>query len=327
MGNCVDCVGGFKRRTRISPWKKSRTIVLCFLGEDLGTVHPTIGFSRAEFMLKKYKIVAYDLGGGERIREIWPTYYAEVYGIVYVVDSAAISRLAENKRIVDSLVERPELMGKPILFLLNKKDLPEAIDEMQFSDRFELHNMAKSNKTDIRVEGICAVKGSGKEMDAVISEGVEWLIERVVENYTNIEKGVQAALKTLQERQAQDRLERQHRLAMLAASRAEESHSDDRKNGDDGAEILAATSKNYQENANAPLQPIANGTAVDHHQEDLAISVSESIKRKSLPSIKSNKILPVPQKIWNQTTKEAVWTTVFLKSLLKQTLLQILQTK
>ncbi|KAI1714928.1 ADP-ribosylation factor family domain-containing protein [Ditylenchus destructor] len=238
MGNCV---GGFKRRTRIAPWnRKTRTIVLCFLGldgagkttvvkalqgEDFATVHPTVGFSRAEFMIKKHKIVAYDLGGGERIREIWPTYYAEVYGVVYVVDSAAISRLAENKEIVDSFADRPELVGKPMLFLLNKKDLPEPIDEMQFSDRFELHNLAKNNKTDIRVEGICAVKGSGKDIDAVITEGLEWLIERITDNYVNIEKGVQAALKALQDRQAQDRMERQHRLAMISATQTADSPS------------------------------------------------------------------------------------------------------
>jgi hypothetical protein len=59
-------------------------------------------------------------------------------------------------------------MEKPILFLLNKKDLPEAMDELQFSERFKLHSMAKKNKTNIRVEGVCAVKGTGKEIDQVL---------------------------------------------------------------------------------------------------------------------------------------------------------------
>ena len=107
------------------------------------------------------------MGGSQRIREIWTTYFAEVYGIVYVVDSSAASRISENKQIVDELIEVSELMGKPILFLLNKKDLPEAMDEIQFSEKFKLHSMAKRNKTDIRVEGVCAVKGTGKEIDQV----------------------------------------------------------------------------------------------------------------------------------------------------------------
>ena len=90
-----------------------------------------------------------------------------MYGIVFVVDSSAVSRQQENQQVVDSLQDVPELAGKPILFLLNKKDLPEAMDEMQFSERFKLHSMAKRNRTDIRVEGVCAVKGTGKDIDQV----------------------------------------------------------------------------------------------------------------------------------------------------------------
>ncbi|KAL3090825.1 hypothetical protein niasHS_007200 [Heterodera schachtii] len=235
MGNCV---GGFKRRThRIAPWKRNKPIVLCFIGidgagkttivkalqgEDFGTVHSTVGFSRAELRVKKYRITVYDLGGSARIREIWPIYFAEVFGVVFVLDASAASRISENKKMVDSLVGLPDLLGKPILFLLNKKDLPEALDEMQFSERFNLHSMAKQNKTDIRVEGICAVKGTGKEIDQVIVEGLEWLIEKVLDNYDNISKGVEKALKELKERQAQERLERQHRLALSSSKESPE---------------------------------------------------------------------------------------------------------
>uniref|UniRef100_A0A914GX87 ADP-ribosylation factor-like protein 13B n=1 Tax=Globodera rostochiensis TaxID=31243 RepID=A0A914GX87_GLORO len=235
MGNCV---GGFKRRThRIAPWKRNKPIVLCLLGidgagkttivkalqgEDFGTVHATVGFSRAELRVQKYRITVYDLGGSARIREIWPIYFAEVFGVVYVMDASAASRISENKKMVDSLVGLPDLHGKPILFLLNKKDLPEALDEMQFSERFNLHAMAKSNKTDIRVEGVCAVKGTGKEIDEVIVEGLEWLIEKVLDNYDNISKEVGKALKALKERQAQERLERQHRLALSASKESPE---------------------------------------------------------------------------------------------------------
>lgn len=56
------------------------------------------------------------------------------------------------------LKEQPHVIGKPILFLLNKKDLPEAIDELRFSEMFELHEMAKRNKADIRVVTIFSYK-------------------------------------------------------------------------------------------------------------------------------------------------------------------------
>ena len=45
--------------------------------EDFGTVHPTVGFSRSEVSVKKYKLTVYDLGGSQRIRDIWSTYFAE----------------------------------------------------------------------------------------------------------------------------------------------------------------------------------------------------------------------------------------------------------
>lgn len=60
------------------------------------------------------------------------------------------------------------------------------------------------------------MKGFGKDMDPMIADGVEWLIERIIDRYAHIEKGVDAALRALKERQEQERSERQHRLAALA---------------------------------------------------------------------------------------------------------------
>uniref|UniRef100_A0A183CE86 ADP-ribosylation factor-like protein 13B n=1 Tax=Globodera pallida TaxID=36090 RepID=A0A183CE86_GLOPA len=309
MGNCV---GGFKRRThRIAPWKKNKPIVLCLLGidgagkttivkalqgEDFGTVHATVGFSRAELRVQKYRITVYDLGGSARIREIWPIYFAEVFGVVYVMDASAASRISENKKMVDSLVGLPDLHGKPILFLLNKKDLPEALDEMQFSERFNLHAMAKSNKTDIRVEGVCAVKGTGKEIDEVIVEGLEWLIEKVLDNYDNISKEVGKALKALKERQAQERLERQHRLALNASKespeavgtpvdgdqhdrKSEEQRQEERK--DDGTDGEGRDE---------------NGTELEEREEDDG-TVGEERKEDGAGTLAQNGVAP------NQTTQ------------------------
>uniref|UniRef100_A0A914QQ25 ADP-ribosylation factor n=1 Tax=Panagrolaimus davidi TaxID=227884 RepID=A0A914QQ25_9BILA len=103
MGNCV---GGFgerirKRGRRIIPWKRQKSIVICFIGlegvgkttiikafqgEDISTVHSTIGFSRAEFEVNGYKLIAYDLGGNERIRDIWSNYYSEVWAFNFILN-------------------------------------------------------------------------------------------------------------------------------------------------------------------------------------------------------------------------------------------------
>lgn len=50
---------------------------LSFIGE-LSNVSPTNGFALQEFKFGKAEIIAYDLGGSERIRSIWKNYYSEV---------------------------------------------------------------------------------------------------------------------------------------------------------------------------------------------------------------------------------------------------------
>lgn len=42
-----------------------------------------------------FDIVVYDLGGGERIRDIWENYYAEVHGVIFVVDTDDVQRRTE----------------------------------------------------------------------------------------------------------------------------------------------------------------------------------------------------------------------------------------
>jgi hypothetical protein len=56
----------------------SNQIIIHLFLEGAESVHPTMGFSRGEFTVNKCKIIAYDLGGAERIRDIWKIYYAEV---------------------------------------------------------------------------------------------------------------------------------------------------------------------------------------------------------------------------------------------------------
>ena len=125
------------------------------------------------------------------------------------------STMEKNKQILEALGKTQDLKGKPFLIFLNKKDLPEAVDELQFSDDFKLHSLAKEIGAGIRVESVCGMHGTGKNIDPGIIDGLEWLIDQILVKYVEIEKGVQVALTKLKERQMQERLERQHRLAAL----------------------------------------------------------------------------------------------------------------
>ena len=69
-----------KRMIKMNVYKTQNDVIMIHgsISDDLQNVHSTVGFSRAEMEVKGYKIIAYDLGGEDKIRDIWTNYYAEV---------------------------------------------------------------------------------------------------------------------------------------------------------------------------------------------------------------------------------------------------------
>lgn len=79
-------------------------------------VVPTVGFSApVTLSLFGAAVTFYDLGGGSRIRGVWPNYFADVHGVVYVVDSAEKGRLEESAHELKEALLHPMVAGKPVL--------------------------------------------------------------------------------------------------------------------------------------------------------------------------------------------------------------------
>jgi len=79
-------------------------------------VVPTVGFSAPlTIPLHGFRLTLYDLGGGARIRAVWPSYFADVHGVVYVVDAADPTRLQESATELQQALLHPMVVGKPIL--------------------------------------------------------------------------------------------------------------------------------------------------------------------------------------------------------------------
>lgn len=91
------------------------TISLSIKGVSSDLVAPTIGFDRIEFAIDSFNINLYDLGGGRTIRDIWETYFAEVYGVIFVIDSSTPERLEECHEVLVNVLSHPCISGKPIL--------------------------------------------------------------------------------------------------------------------------------------------------------------------------------------------------------------------
>lgn len=84
-------------------------------GEHPEDVAPTVGFSKIDLRQGKFEVTIFDLGGGKRIRGIWKNYYAESYGVIFVVDSSDEDRMEETKETMSEVLRHPRISGKPIL--------------------------------------------------------------------------------------------------------------------------------------------------------------------------------------------------------------------
>lgn len=118
MGNCVH----FCRRRRIR-----RHIVLILIGLDNAgktktvnnlagekddKVLPTVGFKAVNLIHKDTPVTIYDLGGGPQFRQIWPQYYSEVHGVIFVIDSSDFSRLDECKTVLEEVLSHDKISGE-----------------------------------------------------------------------------------------------------------------------------------------------------------------------------------------------------------------------
>ncbi|XP_011687400.1 PREDICTED: ADP-ribosylation factor-like protein 13B [Wasmannia auropunctata] len=196
MGNCIRSVLRRLQRNRAA----EKTIVLLIVGLDNAgksmilnhinndpdqNVLPTIGFRTVSLKHKSYSVKIYDLGGSSQIRALWPKYYNDIHGLIYVVDASDISRLAENKVVFNELITHEHISTKPILLLANKQDLNGAIDELDIVENLDVERAANAMKCPTRVETCSCIydKEQSKSSIVGIKDGYRWLLDTIVKNY------------------------------------------------------------------------------------------------------------------------------------------------
>lgn len=123
-----------------------KTVVLyCLhLDEAVGYTVPTLGFNVESVKVGNVTINMWDLGGQTAYRSLWPHYYAQSDGVVFVIDANDRDRFATVKEELHALVSHKELTGKPLLVLANKQDLPNAAGRDELLDILELDKITWS---------------------------------------------------------------------------------------------------------------------------------------------------------------------------------------
>ncbi|KAI8897766.1 P-loop containing nucleoside triphosphate hydrolase protein, partial [Globomyces pollinis-pini] len=64
---------------------------------------------------KKACLTFFDVGGHVKFRKVWPSYYMDVFGCIFVVDVNCKSRFDECKASFQEMAKNPMMKGKPIL--------------------------------------------------------------------------------------------------------------------------------------------------------------------------------------------------------------------
>ncbi|CAH8671629.1 unnamed protein product [Schistosoma rodhaini] len=195
------------------------TISLSIKGVSSDLVTPTIGFDRIEFAIDSFYINLYDLGGGRTIRDIWETYFAEVYGVIFVIDSSTPERLEECHEVLVNVLSHPCISGKPILLLANKRDIKGALDESELIAALQLDDLVNEYKCPCRLEHCCALLLPNQKLDKAIRDGLKWLLAYIQSDLINIQSRVDADVDRQTRQQAEERAARKERVRLAREER------------------------------------------------------------------------------------------------------------
>ena len=93
------------------------------MGEVVTTIF-TIGFNVETIDFDSgTKLEIWDIGGLPKIRPLWKHYFMNSKAIVFFIAINEPERFPEAKEELANLLAAPELLGIPLLILLNKVDL------------------------------------------------------------------------------------------------------------------------------------------------------------------------------------------------------------
>lgn len=190
-------------------------------GEATKNTTPTVGFTPTYLETADAKVCIFDLGGGSTFRGIWPHYFHDCHGIIFVVDASDTKRVSESSTVFRELVNHEYIKGKPIVVYCNKRDIaPEgAIARVTGPQGLDVANLV-GRDTPTKIVASCAVADS----DPAVEEGAAWLLTAITDNYPKLSSMITdhsaAVKKAKAERLAEQRRRVEENKAAEAAASA-----------------------------------------------------------------------------------------------------------
>lgn len=164
------------------------TLTNHLLGDPLAEVLPTNGFEPAKGKLADFNVTYYGLGGAAGIRGYWAKYFDDVHALVYVVDASDAARVDEAVAACKEAMGHKRAAGKPTLIYLNKQDSENPLSAAELALKLELDTESGKN----RVVPVTARVQEGQATDANIVAGMNWLLDRVSEDMSQLNARIKA---------------------------------------------------------------------------------------------------------------------------------------
>lgn len=136
------------------------TLLYKFKYNDAFLTIPTIGFNVDMIeMGKDFTLTFWDVGGQQKMRQVWCDFLENADGLLYVVDSSDKRRLEESKKEFELILKNEFIKNIPVIVLANKQDLPGALNAEEITRKFKV----KKNCSDRNwyVQPCCAITGEG----------------------------------------------------------------------------------------------------------------------------------------------------------------------
>jgi len=106
------------------------------------------------------------------MRTTWTSYFEDVDGLIFVVDSSDFASLEVARSEFEKTIQLPELTGAPFLVLANKQDVRGSRTAAQIT---ECLNLCSIRNRSWHIQPSCACSGVG------LTEGLDWLASRIKE--------------------------------------------------------------------------------------------------------------------------------------------------
>jgi len=130
---------------------------------------PTIGFNTERIELSEnVSMTLMDVGGQDRIRNLWKHYYEGCSAVIFVVDSSDKKRFDTAKKEWDRILAEPLLKDAVIIIFANKQDVKSAASVLDVANALDLQSLANTDRKWF-IQGTCATTGDG------IWAGIHWL--------------------------------------------------------------------------------------------------------------------------------------------------------